>query len=52
MNVSDATEAYAAYLNTPRGILEPDEQALLDEDLRKARRELEIAWLNQTSEQS
>jgi hypothetical protein len=44
-SVAAATEAYAAYLNTPRGILDPDEQQLFDEDLAKARAAMERAWL-------
>ena len=43
--VAAATEAYAAYLNTPRGILDADEQQLFDEDLAKARAAMENAWL-------
>jgi hypothetical protein len=43
-----ATEAYAAYLNAPRGILSVDEQELLDEDLAKARAAMERAWLEAT----
>lgn len=46
MNVSQATEAYAAYLNTPRGVLEPDRDELLDEDTEKARAAMERAWLD------
>jgi hypothetical protein len=44
-SVAAATEAYAAYLNTPHGILDPDEQRLFDEDLAKARAAMERAWL-------
>lgn len=44
-SVAAATEAYAAYLNAPRGILDADEQQLLDEDLFKARAAMERAWL-------
>ena len=44
-SVAAATEAYAAYLNTPRGILDADEQQLFDEDLAKARAAMESAWL-------
>lgn len=44
-SLAAATEAYAAYLNTPRGILGPDEQQMLDEDLSKARAAMERAWL-------
>jgi hypothetical protein len=42
--VGAATEANAAYLNTPRGILDAAEQQLFDEDLVKARTEMERAW--------
>ena len=38
-------EAYAAYLNAPRGVLDHDEQALFDQDLVKARAQMERAWL-------
>jgi hypothetical protein len=44
-DVGQATEAYAAYVNTPRGILDSDEQELFDEDLAKARAAMERAWL-------
>lgn len=44
-DVGLATEAYAAYVNTPRGILDSDEQRLFDEDLAKARATMERAWL-------
>ena len=40
-----ATEAYAAYLNTPRDVLDSDEQLLFDQDLGKARAAMERAWL-------
>jgi hypothetical protein len=40
-----ATEAYAAYLNAPRGVLDADEQQMFDEDLAKARAAVESAWL-------
>lgn len=40
-----ATEAYAAYLNAPRGILDADEQELFDADLVEARAAMERAWL-------
>jgi hypothetical protein len=46
--VGAATEAYAAYHNTPRGIFDPDEQQLFDEDLAKARAAMERAWLEST----
>jgi hypothetical protein len=39
------TEAYAAYLNAPRGVLDGDQQQLFDEDLGKARAQMERAWL-------
>ena len=45
MSVAAATEAYASYLNTPRGILDADEQRLHDEDLAKAQAAMERAWL-------
>lgn len=44
-DIGAATEAYAAYLNTPRGILDNDEQQLFDQDLVKARAAMERAWL-------
>lgn len=44
-DIGAATEAYAAYLNAPRGVLDSDEQQLLDQDLIKARAEMERAWL-------
>jgi hypothetical protein len=44
-SVAAETEAYAAYLNTPRGILSAEEQQLFDEDLAKARAAMERAWL-------
>jgi hypothetical protein len=44
-DLAAATEAYAAYLNAPRGILDADEQQLFDEDLAKARAAMEEAWL-------
>jgi hypothetical protein len=44
-SVAAATEAYAAYLNTPRGILDAEEQQLFDQDLAKARAAMERAWL-------
>ena len=44
-DIGAATEAYAAYLNTPRGILDTDEQQLFDQDLVKARAAMEQAWL-------
>jgi hypothetical protein len=39
------TSAYAAYVNAPRGVLDGDEQQLLDEDLARARAAMERAWL-------
>jgi hypothetical protein len=47
-DVSGAVEAYAAYLNAPRGILSSDEQALFDEDMARARAAMERAWLEST----
>ncbi len=44
-DLAAATEAYAAYLNAPRGVLHPDEQQMFDEDLAKARAAVESAWL-------
>jgi hypothetical protein len=44
-DVGAETEAYAAYLNAPRGILNSDEQVLFDQDLLKARAAMERAWL-------
>jgi hypothetical protein len=44
-DVGLATEAYAAYVNAPRGFLDSDEQQLFDEDLAKARAAMERAWL-------
>lgn len=44
-DVGAATEAYAAYLNAPRGVLDTDEQKLFDQDLVKARAAMERAWL-------
>jgi hypothetical protein len=43
-----ATEAYAAYLNAPRGVLDSEEQMLFDEDLARARAAMERAWLEST----
>ena len=40
-----ATEAYAAYVNAPRGTLASDEQQLFDQDLVRARAAMERAWL-------
>ena len=47
-DVGGAVEAYAAYLNAPRGFLPSDEQALFDQDLAKARAAMERAWLEAT----
>lgn len=47
-DVSGAVEAYAAYLNAPRGILDHEEQLLFDEDMARARAEMERAWLEST----
>jgi hypothetical protein len=44
-DVGAATEAYAAYLNAPRGVLPFEEQQLFDQDLVKARAAMERAWL-------
>jgi hypothetical protein len=44
-DVGAATEAYAAYLNAPRGILDTDQQDLFDQDMSKARAAMERAWL-------
>jgi hypothetical protein len=44
-DVSGAVEAYAAYLNAPRGILSSEQQALFDEDMARARAAMERAWL-------
>ena len=43
-DVSGAVEAYAAYLNAPRGILDSEEQLLFDEDMARARAAMERAW--------
>ena len=47
-DVGVATEAYAAYLNAPRGALGREEQVLFDEDLARARAAMERAWLEAT----
>jgi hypothetical protein len=47
-DVAGAVEAYAAYLNAPRGILDDDEQLLFDEDMARARAAMERAWLEAT----
>ena len=44
-SVAATVEAYAAYLNTPRGIFDAEEQRLFEEDLAKARAAMERAWL-------
>jgi hypothetical protein len=46
--VAVATEAYAAYLNAPRGVLDSEEQMLFDEDMARARAAMERAWLEST----
>ena len=47
-DVGGAVEAYAAYLNAPRGILDYEEQVLFDEDIARARAAMERAWLEST----
>jgi hypothetical protein len=47
-DVAGAVEAYAAYLNAPRGILDREEQLLFDEDMARARAAMERAWLEST----
>jgi hypothetical protein len=47
-DVGGAVEAYAAYLNAPRGILDREEQELFDEDMARARAAMERAWLEST----
>jgi hypothetical protein len=47
-DVGGAVEAYAAYLNAPRGILDREEQVLFDEDMARARAAMERAWLEST----
>ena len=47
-DVGVATEAYAAYLNAPRWVLDSDEQLLFDEDMARARAAMERAWLEST----
>jgi hypothetical protein len=44
-DVGAATEAYAAYINAPRGVLASDQQQLFDQDLVRARAAMERAWL-------
>jgi hypothetical protein len=47
--LSEATEALAAYINCSvgSGFEDADEQSMFDEDLAKARRAVEVAWLEQ-----
>ena len=47
-DVSRAVEAYAAYLNAPRGILDSEQQQLFDEDMARARAAMERVWLEST----
>jgi hypothetical protein len=47
-DVGGAVEAYATYLNTPRGVLDQEEQVLFDEDMARARAAMERAWLEST----
>jgi hypothetical protein len=47
-DVGGAVEAYAAYLNAPRGVLDQEEQVLFDEDMARARAAMERAWLEST----
>ncbi len=47
-DVGGAVEAYAAYLNAPRGVLDQEEQLLFDEDMARARAAMERAWLEAT----
>ena len=47
-DVSGAVEAYAAYLNAPRGVLDSEEQLLFDQDMARARAAMERAWLETT----
>jgi hypothetical protein len=44
-DVGAATEAYAAYVNAPRGALAIDQQQYFDQDLDRARAAMERAWL-------
>jgi hypothetical protein len=50
--LSEATEAYAAYLNARVPFDDPQEQQWFNEDLLKAKRELEIVWLTQSQEKT
>ena len=45
LDVGQEIEAYAAYLNAPRGVLRHEEQELFDRDLAKAKAQMERAWL-------
>lgn len=45
MALSDDIQAYADYLNAPRGVLPADQDELLEEDTIKARAAMEHAWL-------
>ena len=50
MTYAEAQEAYAAYLNAwprARGEYDDDELQQFVEDLYKAKREMEIAWLEE-----
>ena len=47
-DIAGAVEAYAAYLNAPRGFLDAEEQMLFDEDMARARAAMERAWLEST----
>jgi hypothetical protein len=51
-DVGGAVEAYAAYLNAPRGFLDREEQMLFDEDMARARAAMERAWLEATPVQA
>jgi len=46
MTHAEATEAFQAYLEGPRR--DPDDEDL-HEDLRRARKAMEIAWLEETT---
>lgn len=48
LDLAVATEAYAAYLNAPRGVLDSEQQVLFDEDMARARAAMELAWLEAT----
>jgi hypothetical protein len=47
-DIGGAVEAYAAYLNAPRGFLDSEEQVLFDQDMARARAAMERAWLEAT----